>query len=288
MKNSIFILLMISGIHISAQTSVAHSGSSGIICDSVNTIYAYTYLNHGAMFNVVAGADITLDHLTANIKNGTFNYRIYYKTGTFLGFETDPGAWTLIDSAMVTSVNNGSSISNQPTVIPIDLNLTMQAGDTIALYMMAPVLSSVYLTTTTTPWATEYSSNASLSISVARSVYQLFGTPFSTPQIWNGSVSYCETGSVGVQEISGTKEYNLQVYQSDGVLKVIVDENLLIENTNLEFILTDVLGKRLTASPISSSSTGINSNSLPKGIYICTVRNNEKVLVLKKVFLDVN
>ena len=48
-------------------------------CDSVDTQYAYTYLNHGAMFNVVAHAPITLDHLTANLNWGTAPFSIYYR-----------------------------------------------------------------------------------------------------------------------------------------------------------------------------------------------------------------
>ena len=45
-------------------------------CDSVTALYDYSYLKHGAMFDVIAHSDITLDHLTANIKNGTAYYSI--------------------------------------------------------------------------------------------------------------------------------------------------------------------------------------------------------------------
>ncbi len=204
MKKILFTCLMLYFFDLAAQPAGNVNNTGTATCDSVNTLYAYTYLNHGAMFNVIADTSITLDHLTANINNGTAKYYIYYKTGSFIGFETNPSAWSIIDSAVVTSVNNGSTISNQPTVIPININLPMIAGDTIALYFTSPIVSKVFLTSTSIPWGTVYSSNSSLAVSVARSVYQLFGTPFSTPQIWNGTVSYCTAGSVGIEDFSDT------------------------------------------------------------------------------------
>lgn len=255
-------------------------------CDSLNTIYGYTYLNHGAMFNVVAGDNITLDHLTSNIKNGTFKYFIYYKTGSFVGFETDPGAWTLIDSANVTSANNGSTISNQPTVIPINLNLNMYAGDTIAFYLTAPTLSSVYLTSTTIPWATEYSADSKLSISVARSIYQYHGTPFSTPQIWNGSVAYCETGPVTVSEISEMEKVDFDAIVSESNLNILIQESVLNKYSNIEFQMIDILSKKINKKEIKSDLTSFNLNNISRGVYVCTLRSNDSIIAVKKILIE--
>lgn len=255
-------------------------------CDSVNTIYSATFLNHGAMFDLVALADITLDHLAGNVKNGTFNYFIYYKNGSFVGAEGDPFAWTLIDSAMVTSVNNGSTISNQPTVIPISLNLSMLAGDTIGLYVTAPAQSSVQVTSTTIPWATEYSADANLSVSVARTIYKFHGTPFSTPQIWNGSVSYCDGGSVGVQDISTNDNKTFSVYSSGNTLQLHLEESIVGEYPQLNFQIMDLPGKTLINSSVSASWSNINISEVPTGIYICTLRSGKKIIEVKKVMLN--
>jgi len=268
--------------------SYSQSSNSGkmtsTVCDSVNTLYAYTYLNHGAMFNVVAKTNnVTIDHLNANIKNGTVAYSVYYKTGSFLGFEIKPSAWTLIGSVNVAS-NNTLTINNLPTVIPINLNITMNMGDTVAFYLVSPVLSKVYLTATTTPWETEYIADTAISISVARSVYQLFGVPFSTPQIWNGSVSYCTLNTVGLETIADKGEH-VTIYSSDGQLTLQLPQELLNANKAIQLQIADVLSRKVVNYKVNSTSLSINTSDFTPGVYFCLVTDQSGVLKQQKIVI---
>ncbi|HEX5001852.1 MAG TPA: T9SS type A sorting domain-containing protein [Bacteroidia bacterium] len=260
------------------------SEASSPLCDSLNTIYGYTYLNHGAMFDVVAKTNnISLDHLTANIKNGTISYSIYYKTGSFVGFEQQPSAWTLIDSALVTS-NNTLTINNLPTEIPINLNLTLNLGDTVAFYLVQPVLSKVYLTSTTIPWATEYVSDSVLSISVARSVYQLFNVPFSTPQIWNGTVGYCIPGTVGLTE-HGNAADAISLSQLSGEISVQIPQELLDHAHQLELTIVDMLSRSVVHYNVNAASFSINTNNFSNGMYVCLVTDKSGILKQQKIVI---
>lgn len=55
---------------------------------------------NGSMFNVVTNNTVVVDSITVKILNynTTTNYRLYYKTGTHVGFENNSSAWTLINS----------------------------------------------------------------------------------------------------------------------------------------------------------------------------------------------
>jgi hypothetical protein len=285
MKKIYLSLLLFYSLQLTAQITREQIAESTLACDSVSTLYAYTYLNHGAMFNVVASSAITLDYLSANLKNGTTKYTIYYKTGSFIGFETTPSAWTHIDTATVTS-NNTLTVSNQATRIPINLNVSMLSGDTVSFYLKAPNLSFVYLTSTTTPWGTAYSNNSDLSISVARSIYQSFGVPFSTPQIWNGTVSYCPTGTNGVENVSTLATPLFSTSTAGNNLKVTIDEDFFSNNRNLELKVSDIMFRKIKSENVNSSSVLMDISSLSKGVYFCSLMSSSKILFTKMVIVE--
>ena len=264
---------------LSLSFALASTGLFAQNCDSVDTQYAYTYLNHGAMFNVVAHAPITLDHLTANLNWGTAPFSIYYRNGKFQGYENSPGAWTLIATASVTS-NNTQTTYNAPTLIPITLNLPMSTDDTIALYFTSSPVSKVCLTTTTIPWGTMQYSDANLSVSVARSIYQSFGTPFSTPQVWNGTVAYCSnqgTGVIGLTEAQA----NVHVVGSD--LWVNVPEG--ISQSALRIQLTDLSGRAVLNTTVGTGRSVVPTTGLTGGVYVALLLSEHGVVLSQKVLL---
>lgn len=251
--------------------------SAQLNCDSVNTVYAYTYLNHGAMFNVVATGTITLDHIAANLNWGTATYSLYYRNGPFQGHEGAAGDWTLLGTTSLTS-NNTQTISYLPTVVPIDINQPMQAGDTIALYLTSSPVSKVFLTSTTIPWGTAYASDAYLSVSVARSVYQLFGVPFSTPQIWNGSVAYCTNSGTGVGEVATaplatvTRTANALVVDLSGSQAAGVR-------------VIDLAGRTVVSTQAAPGRTELPIDPLPSGLYVVSVEAPGTTPLVQRIFV---
>ena len=100
--------------------------------NSTSTVYASNNGQRGCMFNINASNTITITCFDASLYAGTTaNYEIYFRTGTFIGNESNSGAWTLVGTASgVTSAGN-----NLPTPIPIPVNVTIPAGQTYGFYI---------------------------------------------------------------------------------------------------------------------------------------------------------
>lgn len=64
---------------------------------------------HGNIFNVTAAAsDILIDSLDLNFAYvGTYTVQVYYRTGSYVGFETSANGWILAGTQSVTSVGLG-------------------------------------------------------------------------------------------------------------------------------------------------------------------------------------
>ena len=102
-----------------AFASVA--ASAGSLSTSFSTNNAGRY---GMYFDLTAASSaVTIDSFTVN--GGTGEWSIYYKTGTYAGFETNPSAWTLL----------GSDTTSQ-TVDTLQIGgVTIGAGQTDAFYV---------------------------------------------------------------------------------------------------------------------------------------------------------
>lgn len=78
----------------------------------------------GAMFDITAtNGAIVIDSLDVNsgvTASSTFSIFLYYKTGSYVGSETNQAAWTAWDTVVVTSAGAG----NPSRVVPITLNLS--------------------------------------------------------------------------------------------------------------------------------------------------------------------
>ncbi|WP_163411588.1 BspA family leucine-rich repeat surface protein, partial [Flavobacterium ajazii] len=101
-------------------------------CLSLATPYNSDNSNKGVMFNIVTGATpITITSFDMNlIGTVTGIFEIYYKSGTYVGSESNAAAWTLAGSASVTSLG-----TNQTTPIPLALSIPIPANTTFAFYI---------------------------------------------------------------------------------------------------------------------------------------------------------
>ncbi|GAB4133397.1 MAG: hypothetical protein Fur0041_05590 [Bacteroidia bacterium] len=201
MKHVLFIslFLTLSCSHLFSQTGVLHanpedvdlyipeenaltdtsvlrlnSPNSALACPSgatINTGYpAWTNYYAGYMINInnISTMNMTIDCFEARFQ-GTSGYRIYTKTGTFVGSETNPAAWTLVGNIAAGVV--GVSTTG-PSPIPIAVNVIIPPGATQAFYLTrtdnVTTNRHLYVTGTGTPGTTVYCSNADLQITEAR------------------------------------------------------------------------------------------------------------------------
>jgi len=108
------------------------AGGTGLSSgDSLITTYAGGNGHRGAMFDITATNTITITSFDVNLDNNTTpKMEVYYKTGSYVGFGTDPGPWTLLGSHdVIFNAGDGN-----PTPLPIG-GLTINAGETYGIYL---------------------------------------------------------------------------------------------------------------------------------------------------------
>lgn len=125
-------------------------------CTSANaaTPYAGGNSQRGVMFNITAGASsITITGFDCALTSSPASpFEIYYKTGTFIGSETNAAAWTLAGSD--TGIVSTSTTAGTP--LPIPLSITIPANTTYGFY----------ITSTSSNAGVRYSNGASNSVTI--------------------------------------------------------------------------------------------------------------------------
>jgi hypothetical protein len=162
-----------------------------IAASSITTEYNQSPPNggEGAMFDITVGTKAisitSLDFLDASTSALTLDVYIN-KSGTYLGSETTPAAWTLVSTTAV-ATGNGSSTPTAVNLTPF----TLAAGSTEGIYITFTTASSppnmLY-----TNGSNTYS-NSDLTLSLGAGLTGLFGANPGTylPQkTWDGTINY--------------------------------------------------------------------------------------------------
>jgi hypothetical protein len=231
-------------------------------CQSTVTTYAGGNGNDGSMFDVTSQYDITVNGFSQNLI-GTGTVRIYYHTGTHVGTEATPGAWTLIDSVNVTGATPGS-----PTAIPMTISLPVAAGSTVAFYITGDGNITVDYTDGSAV-GNVFTADGIVEIKEGTGITYPFGTTY-TPRIWNGTISYC-LGVTGIesQEQNGASS-TLYPNPVSGVSVLTLQTEQPLQNAVV--VITDITGRVIESNiPVTGNQAQINSTAMTAGIYFYTV-----------------
>lgn len=247
-------------------------------CMLTTTTYAGGNGFDGNMFDIYTSNDITINGFSGHV-NGAGYMRIYYHMGTYVGTETNAGAWTLIDSAYVTSAGTGV-----PTSIPISMTLTIPAGSTVAFYITGTASGAAVDYTNGTAVGNVYAADGVIEIKEGQGC----GYPFTsgaTPRIWNGTVDYC-LGIMGIaDETASGISSTLYPNPVTGVstLSIISEQPL----QDAQVVITDVTGRVVeTKSNVSSNVVEINAASFAPGMYFYTVYEGGAALTTGKFITE--
>ncbi|MEM7185886.1 MAG: proprotein convertase P-domain-containing protein [Bacteroidota bacterium] len=156
--------------------------------NSLETTFAGGNGNFGNMFDMNAINDVVIQSFDIHGDTGaTFDVEVYAKSGTYVGFETDPGAWTLIGTAPGV-VSNGDGLA---TPLDLMLNYAMAAGETHAFYVTPTDFSTGgFNYTNGTAVGNVFASDSNIEfLEGSGSGYPFDGTLFS-PRVWNGNIIY--------------------------------------------------------------------------------------------------
>ena len=169
---------------IALAASLAFAFGANAQAAVLTTTFAGGNGQNGNMFDVVTNANaLTVTGLDLNLNAGTYTIEVYKKAGTWVGSQSNASAWTLVDSASVTSLG-GQTFFNVA-------DFGLGALGTTGLYItsVAPVGTGVLSYTNGSAVGNVFSQNADLAILEGAGKQYAFADTF-TPRIWNGSIYY--------------------------------------------------------------------------------------------------
>ncbi len=133
---------------------------------------------NGNMFNITAKNPVIIRRFSTNWNTGSLTARIYWHEGGYVTH--DDGNWQLVGTAPMTGVD-GTFVE-----IPIDVDLTIEIGETYGFYITnsGGSIDIIY-----TDGTIETYSNDDLDLASSIGKEYPFGSTFS-PRIWNGVIWY--------------------------------------------------------------------------------------------------
>ncbi len=173
------------------------SGGRGALKNSLTTTYASGNGQSGVMFNVTALRSIILDSFEVSMDAGTHLVQVYYKQGTYQGFETNAGAWTLLGSTTVVSTLGAGG----PGIyVNVGNKLSLPANSTYAFYIQLPNATAINYTNAA---SLQTFTNSEVQLTAGAGKGANFGATFS-PRVFNGTLHYsyfplCESNRQAVQ-----------------------------------------------------------------------------------------
>jgi parallel beta-helix repeat protein len=170
--------------------------TGGEVTGNLLTMFANNNDWDGNMFDLTAHTDITITGFDCNIGGtGIETIEVYYKPGTYVGFESTPGAWTFLGTADVVAQD-----SDNPTPVPIG-GLTIPAGQTYGIYVTT--LSGIILYTN----GDNTYDDGNLRFQSGCGIGYPFGGTAS-PRTWNGRIYYTAADGNGAGiEVRGTHTF---------------------------------------------------------------------------------
>ncbi len=196
---------------ISTSSTVICNGESVTLTAPSTNILTTTLSagnNHrGNMFEVVAVNDIIINSFDAHPMGNT-TIAIYYKTGTYIGFEANASAWTLVGTAVVTAQPFGT-----PTPVPVPINLTIMSGQSYSFYVTSTNTAVSLNYSNGTNEGAIYASDANLQFKEGKGLEYPFtngGGTFS-PRIWNGRIHYTPLNGTSILWNTGATTASITV-----------------------------------------------------------------------------
>ncbi len=149
--------------------------------------------NHrGNMIDVTATNDLVISSFDVSPMGNT-TIEVYFKEGTFTGFENNPEAWTFLGSAPV--VYTGSFVN----AVVGDLHIP--AGKTYGLYITSNSTSIALNYSNSVEGATYWNNDMEIKIGVGLEYPFTAGTgAVYNPRAWNGRINYKLVDCVGEKE----------------------------------------------------------------------------------------
>jgi hypothetical protein len=248
-------------------------------CDTMGTRFAGGNSHNGNMFDLVNTSSVSVqiigfDQCFAAAQTDSFE--VWYKSGSFIGFESNSSAWTFVGRC-----NMSPAAANVPYNVPISLTVTIPPSATYGFY----------LTNITAGFSNAYTNGTTLSnVLKTKDGLQFLegkggGYPFAvtfSPRIWNGVIHYCTPLVTGISSLT-TNETVSEVYPNPMANEATITISNAVKVNNAILKVYDMAGRIVySMNTINANSFELRHN-LNSGLYIVQVENENSIILNKKI-----
>jgi hypothetical protein len=251
-------------------------------CDTLGTTFAAGNGQNGNFFDLVNTNTLSIqitDLSQCFSSTATDTIYVYYKSGTFVGSEATPSAWTL-----ATKMAYAPSFTGTPEVLGLGLNIVIPSGQTYGMYVTLRT-QTVRYTNGLTMGAT-YKTKDGLEFKEGKGVQYPWGSTFPTSgtssRIWNGVLHYCTMTTTGISELNS--ENSLSVYPNPANGHFTVKNNSAVQLNNATLTVKDMTGRLVYSQKnINADEINITTDNFKSGLYILQVENENVVIITQKI-----
>lgn len=247
-------------IHYCKQTEIR--------CDSSSTIFSDLNSNFGIFFDVTAKSrHIKIDNIFADLDlPGGAMLKVYTRDGSFVGNESTPAAWSLVDSNFISF-----PLPNAPEAVADSMSLIVNANSTRAFLIVFNNTSSGFVS---------YNNGTAIgNVMFEDSLLQIktgagADAPFASngmPRNFQGTISYCLMEYASLDEDNAALPFSVWPNPAADVLN-LNSNGLPVK----EVQIMDITGK--TVLHIRNfNGTAVPLHSLTRGTYILRALTDQKI-----------
>src|SRR5690606_19003450 len=187
---------LVTGVNEACGYTITAGGGGGGTMGSLASLFASG--NNGSpggavYFDVTVGpSDLEITEIDINTADpGSFTLDIYTLVGTYVGNESNPGAW---GAAVATATGTGAGIDT-PSNAVLASSIILTANTTYGMALVLDGTHSHYYTNG--DGSNQNFSNADMSMALGAASNVPFTTPIFAPRVFNGAIHYVTGGGGG-------------------------------------------------------------------------------------------
>lgn len=234
------------------------------ICDSLLAQSSSNNGFEGVMFDIHVLNYVTLETFSIELDPGTPWVGIFYRPGSYVGFNTSSAGWMMLDSAQVTVTTTGI------VKIPVDVNLPLLADSNYAFYVTTIDNTSGCNYKDGTAVGNITASDANIQIKEGAGGDYPFSVT-NSPRILVGSAYYCQVATE-ISESQTSANITLQPNPVQNLLNIVA--GFKVDKIDI----TDISGRLILSN---NTDKTIDVSQFSNGVYFLKITSNEKQIVEK-------
>ena len=259
----------------------------GQACDSLEAPCLGTFSRNGYYFDLEAVNDIRVTGLNYLVQNaGTRDISLWYRSGTYFGFEGVASNWTLLGTDSNITPANGGNCPLPLNRVLQDFNICIPAGQKYGFYLAVSAGTGTVETHNNLPEGTVAVQDVNVKLITGKGQFGIgnFSGTLMGGLTFQGSIRYSCQCAAATDETD--RKIRFHIYPNPAVsevrLRIQLNDNLV----NIQQIrMTDAFGKIIRDVMFGEKEreVTISISDLPSAIYFLCIYTNDGLVTRKLV-----